>query len=148
MGAFVFMQNFILRISHTFYRKDSYFELMIHIGEEIKELLRKKRMKVVDFSRKIDTNRNNSYDIFTRKSIDTNLLLKISEVLEFDFFRLYSIPISQNKLVQQLIDPLEAQKDYEELKRKLEKLEKENQSLNERIKDKELIIQLMRRNDS
>lgn len=148
MGDFVFMQNFILRISHTFYRKDSYFELMIHIGEEIKELLRKKRMKVVDFSRKIDTNRNNSYDIFTRKSIDTNLLLKISEVLEFDFFRLYSIPISQNKLVQQLIDPLEAHKDYEELKRKLEKLEKENQSLNERIKDKELIIQLMRRNDS
>lgn len=148
MGDFVFMQHFILRISHTFYRKDSYFELMIHIGEEIKELLRKKRMKVVDFSRKIDTNRNNSYDIFTRKSIDTNLLLKISEVLEFDFFRLYSIPISQNKLVQQLIDPLEAHKDYEELKRKLEKLEKENQSLNERIKDKELIIQLMRRNDS
>lgn len=147
MCDFVFMQNFILRISYTFYRKDSYFELMIHIGEEIKELLRKKRMKVVDFSRKIDTNRNNSYDIFTRKSIDTNLLLKISEVLEFDFFRLYSIPISQNKLVQQLIDPLEAHKDYEELKRKLEKLEKENQSLNERIKDKELIIQLMRRID-
>jgi hypothetical protein len=120
---------------------------MIHIGEEIQELLRKKRMKVVDFSRKIDTNRNNSYDIFSRKSIDTNLLLKISEVLEFDFFRLYSIPISQNKLVHQMVDPLEALKDHEDLKRKLEKLEKENQSLNERIKDKELIIQLMRRID-
>lgn len=136
-----------MRIRHFIFQKFNYFELMIHIGEEIQELLRKKRMKVVDFSRKIDTNRNNSYDIFSRKSIDTNLLLKISEVLEFDFFRLYSIPISQNKLVHQMVDPLEALKDHEDLKRKLEKLEKENQSLNERIKDKELIIQLMRRID-
>jgi cell division protein FtsB len=46
-----------------------------------------------------------------------------------------------------MVDPLEALKDHEDLKRKLEKLEKENQSLNERIKDKELIIQLMRRID-
>lgn len=29
------------------------------------------------------------YDIFRRKSIDTALLQKISEVLEFDFFRFY-----------------------------------------------------------
>ena len=144
---FVFCKILSCVLGILFFRKDNYFELMIHIGEEIQELLRKKRMKVVDFSRKIDTNRNNSYDIFSRKSIDTNLLLKISEVLEFDFFRLYSIPISQNKLVQQLVDPLEALKDHEDLKRKLEKLEKENQSLNERIKDKELIIQLMRRID-
>ena len=144
---FVFCKILSCTLGILFFRKDNYFELMIHIGEEIQELLRKKRMKVVDFSRKIDTNRNNSYDIFSRKSIDTNLLLKISEVLEFDFFRLYSIPISQNKLVQQLVDPLEALKDHEDLKRKLEKLEKENQSLNERIKDKELIIQLMRRID-
>ena len=124
------------------------FGYMIHIGEEIQERLRKKRMKVVDFSRKIDTNRNNIYDIFNRKSIDSGLLLKISEALEFDFFRLYSIPLSKNSLVQQLEDPLEELKNYEDLKRKSEKLEQENSLLNERIRDKELIIQLMRRNDS
>ena len=124
------------------------FGYMIHIGEEIQERLRKKRMKVVDFSRKIDTNRNNIYDIFNRKSIDSGLLMKISEALEFDFFRLYSIPLSKNSLVQQLEDPLEELKNYEDLKRKSEKLEQENSLLNERIRDKELIIQLMRRNDS
>ena len=124
------------------------FGNMIHIGEEIQERLRKKRMKVVDFSRKIDTNRNNIYDIFNRKSIDSGLLLKISEALEFDFFRLYSIPLSKNTLVQQLDDPLEELKNYEDLKRNFEKIEKENSLLSERIRDKELIIQLMRRNDS
>ena len=124
------------------------FGNMIHIGEEIQERLRKKRMKVVDFSRKIDTNRNNIYDIFNRKSIDSGLLMKISEALEFDFFRLYSIPLSKYSLVQQLEDPLEELKNYEDLKRKSEKLEQENSLLNERIRDKELIIQLMRRNDS
>jgi hypothetical protein len=124
------------------------FGHMIHIGEEIQERLRKKRMKVVDFSRKIDTNRNNIYDIFNRKSIDSGLLLKISEALEFDFFRLYSIPLSKNTLVQQLDDPLEELKNYEDLKRNFQSLEKENSLLSERIRDKELIIQLMRRNDS
>jgi cell division protein FtsB len=121
---------------------------MIHIGEEIQERLRKKRMKVIDFSRKIDTNRNNVYDIFSRKSIDSGLLLKISEALEFDFFRLYSIYLSKNSLVQQLEDPLEELKNYEDLKRKSEKLEQENSLLSDRIRDKELIIQLMRRSDS
>ena len=124
------------------------FGNMIHIGEEIQERLRKKRMKVVDFSRMIDTNRNNIYDIFNRKSIDSGLLLKISEALEFDFFRLYSIPLSKNTLVQQLDDPLEELKNYEDLKRNFEKIEKENSLLSERIRDKELIIQLMRRSDS
>jgi hypothetical protein len=121
---------------------------MIHIGQEIQERLRIKRMKVVDFSRKIDTNRNNVYDIFSRKSIDSGLLLKISEALEFDFFRLYSIPLSKNYLIQQKEDPLEALKNYEDVKRKLEKLEQENSLMRERIRDKELIIQLMRSNDS
>ncbi len=124
------------------------FENMIHIGKEIQERLRKKRMKVVDFSRKIDTNRNNIYDIFNRKSIDSGLLFKISEALEFDFFRLYSIPLSKNTLVQQLDDPLEELKNYEDLKRNFEKIEKENSLLSDRIRDKELIIQLMRRSDS
>ena len=39
-------------------------------------------------------------------------------------------------------------KNYEDVKRKLEKLEQENSLMRERIRDKELIIQLMRSNDS
>ncbi len=119
---------------------------MIHIGEEIQNRLRGKRLKVVDFSRTINTNRNNVYDIFTRKSIDSEMLFKISEALEFDFFRLYSIPLSKNKQVEQLIDPLESMKEMDELKLQNEKLVKELALLQDRIKDKDLIIELLRSN--
>ncbi len=37
------------------------------------------------------------YTIFKRQSIDTALLQKISEVLNFDFFKLYSDAISLNE---------------------------------------------------
>lgn len=117
---------------------------MIHIGEEIHARLKSKRMKVVEFSRQINTNRNNAYDIFTRQSIDSSLLIKISEALEFDFFRLYSLPLSQNKNIQQLPDSQEKLKEIEEIKFQNEKLVKENAILNERIKDKDLIIELLR----
>jgi hypothetical protein len=117
---------------------------MIHIGEEIHARLRSKRMQVAEFSRQINTNRNNAYDIFTRQSIDSSLLIKISEALEFDFFRLYSLPLSQNKNIQQFPDPQENLKELEEIKFQIEKLVKENAVLKERIKDKDLIIELLR----
>ena len=129
-------------------KKQNYITDMIHIGEEIQERLRQKRMKVIEFSRRINTNRNNVYDIFNRKSIDTNLLEKISEALEFDFFRLYSVPLSQNKLVQQLPDPMELSKESEELRHTIQKQEKEIAQLSERVKDKEFLIELMRRDIS
>lgn len=42
-------------------------------------------MSAADFARKIHHARSTVYDIFKRKSIDIDLLLKISEVLEYDF---------------------------------------------------------------
>ena len=40
--------------------------------------------------KKINKSRGNVYSIFSRETIDTNLLLKISTVLEYDFFILFS----------------------------------------------------------
>ncbi len=34
--------------------------------------------------------RNNVYSIFSRRSIDTELLLELSRILEVDFFKIYS----------------------------------------------------------
>lgn len=47
--------------------------------------------------KKINTTKQNVYTIFKRQSIDTALLQKISEVLNFDFFKLYSDAISLNE---------------------------------------------------
>ncbi len=70
------------------------FGSMMHIGKLIKEQVHKKKWSVSEFAQKINTNRNNVYNIFTRQSIDTQLLFTISTVLEDDFFQYYK-PINQ-----------------------------------------------------
>lgn len=62
----------------------------IFIGKIIEEELRNQERSVVWFSRKLNCNRTNVYKIFNRTSIDTELLLKISNVLKRDFFQPYT----------------------------------------------------------
>ena len=59
----------------------------IHIGQQIKAVLETKGISVTEFAKRINKSRENIYSIFNRKTIDTGLLTKISEVLEFDFFK-------------------------------------------------------------
>lgn len=60
---------------------------MIHIGNRIETVLREKERTVSWLARKLYCNRQNVYDIFKRKSIDTTLLQRISIVLEHNFFK-------------------------------------------------------------
>jgi DNA-binding Xre family transcriptional regulator len=62
---------------------------MVHIGKKIKQQLSIKKMSVPDFAAKINTTRNNVYNIFVRQSIDTELLYKICIILNHDFFQYY-----------------------------------------------------------
>ncbi len=62
---------------------------MVHIGKKIKQQLSLKKMSVPDFAAKINTTRNNVYNIFLRQSIDTELLYKICIILNHDFFQYY-----------------------------------------------------------
>ena len=61
----------------------------VHIGKKIEERMKELRMSPAFLAEKINTTRQNIYGIFRRKSIDTDLLLKISDVLDHDFFALY-----------------------------------------------------------
>jgi predicted transcriptional regulator len=49
----------------------------------------KSGIKLSEFAKRINTSARNVYSIFARKEIKTDQLLKISEVLNFDFFSLY-----------------------------------------------------------
>lgn len=60
---------------------------MIHIGERIETVVRQKRYSVTWLARELCCNRQNIYDIFRRRSIDTLLLGRISRILEHDFFK-------------------------------------------------------------
>jgi plasmid maintenance system antidote protein VapI len=56
------------------------------IGKIIEEQFKKSKMSKTAFANSIQVHRNNVYDIFTRKSIDTDLLKRIGEALNYDFF--------------------------------------------------------------
>jgi hypothetical protein len=84
----------------------------IHIGDEIKNVLNSSDLSVTEFAKKINKSRGNIYSIFSRNAIETDLLLTISEVLNFDFFQLYS-------------------NSSAELKMKIADLEKQNQLLSQ-----------------
>lgn len=62
----------------------------IHIGELIKDELEKQERTVSWFARKLCCDRSNIYKLFKRSTIDTDLLLRISIVLDRDFFETYS----------------------------------------------------------
>jgi hypothetical protein len=63
----------------------------IHVGKLIKNRLQETGMTKSEFARRINKTSQNVYDIFERKTIDTGLLLKISIILDLNFFERYSL---------------------------------------------------------
>ncbi len=70
----------------------------IHIGKLIKNRLQETGMTKSEFARRINKTSQNVYDIFERTTIDTGLLLKISIILEYNFFERYSLTLNNNLL--------------------------------------------------
>ena len=58
----------------------------IHIGQLIKEQVKRKRIRVSQLSDKLNVSEPNVYKIYLRSSIDTELLEKISIALDYNFF--------------------------------------------------------------
>ena len=63
--------------------------MAVHIGKTIEQVLREQGRSVSWFAKQICCERTNVYSIFQRASIDTELLLRISRVLSYDFFEEY-----------------------------------------------------------
>jgi transcriptional regulator with XRE-family HTH domain len=62
----------------------------VEIGPKIKEVFDHRQMKLTDFADELGTVRQNVYRIFRKRHLDTGLLLRISQVLNHDFFQYYS----------------------------------------------------------
>jgi hypothetical protein len=92
----------------------------INIGQQIKQVFETKGISVTEFAKRINKSRENMYSIFSRKTIDTGLLLSISRVLEFDFFKLYS---RSNYVLEEEVQKLQEEnkllKDYNKLLREI-----------------------------
>ena len=63
---------------------------MTHIGQIIEKELHRQERSVTWFARRLYCDRTNVYNIFRRQSLDTELLLRISIILEYNFFQIYS----------------------------------------------------------
>jgi transcriptional regulator with XRE-family HTH domain len=62
----------------------------VNIGEIIKNKVAEKGMSEAAFAKSINIQRQNiKKTVFSKNSIDTDLLISISESLEFDFFQYY-----------------------------------------------------------
>ena len=62
----------------------------IHIGRLIQEQLKADERSVTWLAKQIPCTRNHLYKIFRKSSIDCALLLRISQAMQFNFFRYYS----------------------------------------------------------
>ena len=74
------------------------------IGERIKAIFDARQMKLKDFAEEIGVARQNIYRIFEKDSIDTDLLIKISSVLEHNFFMYFENGESNKKIGSGQID--------------------------------------------
>lgn len=68
----------------------------IHIGQLIEQELRQQGRTVSWFARNLYCERANVYHIFKRQSIDTELLLRISKLLNHDFFSYYTEQVNHH----------------------------------------------------
>lgn len=67
-----------------------FYGLMVNIGPKVLEVVKNKRIPVVEFAEEIQLSKQNVYDLFKRSSIDTLTLWRISKALKFDFFKVFS----------------------------------------------------------
>ncbi|MBO6118728.1 MAG: helix-turn-helix domain-containing protein [Bacteroidales bacterium] len=62
----------------------------MHIGNKIKEIVEKRGITSRWLASQILCDRTNIYLIYKKSTIDTELLQKISKILDYDFFKDYS----------------------------------------------------------
>jgi len=83
----------------------------IHIGSIIKKVLTEKSMTITEFACKINRERTTVYDIFNRKSIDVELLIKISHVLDYDFIHKVYFPSNTRVASRKILVAFEVTED-------------------------------------
>ncbi|HEX8607325.1 MAG TPA: hypothetical protein VF679_01650 [Pedobacter sp.] len=64
---------------------------MLHIGKEIKKIVEKKGWSIAHFAKTANMSYRNTLYLFERSDISVVQLMQISEKLEYDFMKLYSI---------------------------------------------------------
>jgi transcriptional regulator with XRE-family HTH domain len=70
----------------------------VPIGQHIKERLHRIGMSKAEMARRLNMSAANVHKIFHRDTIDITLLCKISQLLNYDFLRLYRIKVAEARV--------------------------------------------------
>lgn len=62
----------------------------LHIGRCIKSVLEERGKSTVWLAQQLGCHRTNLYNIYEKATIDSGVLYRVSKILEYDFFKLYS----------------------------------------------------------
>lgn len=62
----------------------------MHIGKRIKEKLREQGRTSSWLAQQLSYNRTTMYKIYDKASLDTQMLLRISRIMDYDFFQDFS----------------------------------------------------------
>lgn len=76
----------------------------IHIGRLIEAAIRSQGLSASWVAAQLRCDRTNVYDIILREYIDTQLLLRISLLLDVDFFKYYSDYLKEQKNTPSCLD--------------------------------------------
>lgn len=68
----------------------------MHIGQLIRQQMYLQGKTTSWLAHELAYSRTNVYKIYDKKSIDTDLLLRISKLLQYDFFEVYSQAIGNS----------------------------------------------------
>lgn len=80
--------------------------MAVHIGQAILSRLESLGMPKVRFAERIGMNKSNVHDVFKRPGCDTVMLRKISQVLEFNFFKLLSDDLEPASATSMVSEPM------------------------------------------
>jgi transcriptional regulator with XRE-family HTH domain len=125
--------------------------MTVEIGQKIKEVFDQQNIKLTDFADELGTVRQNVYRIFKKRHLDTGLLLKISQVLNHNFFQYYVESSNDDTISSEEVNKIVAEKSeyHQQLQlakkeieylRKIIKLMEEKAALVQQIGKETLII--------
>lgn len=100
----------------------------IHIGRLIEKEVKRQNLSIAEFGRRINKVRASVYHIFRSSSVDSELLLTISLVLNKNFFAPYVAKLPEDEA------EISLEKQVEELKKELELKDKLIALLEEKAK--------------
>lgn len=123
----------------------------IHIGQLIAKRIRELKISKTQLASRLGTSRQNIWMIAARKSIQVDLLAKLSVAINYDFFQHYALKSNDAIKIdmQTLIDKKEEEKkplldEIAALKQQLIDKQKQVEDLVKIIDDKNFVIEVLR----